>query len=255
MNTNRFIAPSSRLPELDGIRGIAIILVLIWHYVALGVPIDTGSRLFRIVFYLRQSWCGVDLFFVLSGFLIGGILLDASNSKKLFKTFYIRRALRILPLYFCLLIAFSIGAYLTAHGWGDAAYYGLDEKMPIWVYWLLLQNIWSSLTGEWGCHWLGVTWSLAIEEQFYLTLPLLIRYTPRRILVWIIGALIIAAPILRTILFYNYQFGSFAGYWLMPCRTDALGLGVMLAIVTRHKNGSAMLIKYRRLIQAAFLLS
>ena len=255
MSTNRFINPTARLPELDGIRGLAILLVLIWHYVALGVAIDPGSRLFRVVFYLRQAWCGVDLFFVLSGFLIGGILIDARRSESFFNTFYIRRALRILPLYFLLLVTFSIGDHLTQRGWAASVQYAFDEKGPIWVYWLLVQNIWSAATGQWGCHWLGVTWSLAIEEQFYITLPLLIRFTPARILPWLIVVLVVSAPILRTVLYYHYQFGQFSGYWLMPCRTDALGLGVLLAIAIRSQQGWQKITELKWLVITLFLLS
>lgn len=255
MPAERFIKPTSRLPELDGIRGVAIFLVLIWHYIALGVAIDPGSRLFRIVFYLRQAWCGVDLFFVLSGFLIGGILIDARNSKRFFETFYIRRVFRILPLYFLVLLTFYLGEYLTQRNLGAAVRYAFDEKGPMWVYWLLVQNIWSSATGQWGSHWLGVTWSLAIEEQFYITLPLLIRFTPKRILPWIISGLVVMAPVLRSLLYYHYQFGQFAGYWLMPCRTDALGLGVLLAILIRSERGWRRFVEFKLFIWGLFAVA
>jgi peptidoglycan/LPS O-acetylase OafA/YrhL len=255
MSEARFINPTSRLPELDGIRGVAIGLILIWHYFAIRVPINPDSRLFQFVFYLRQSWCGVDLFFVLSGFLIGGILIDARESKHFFRTFYLRRAFRILPLYFLVLISFSVGAYLTERGWGASVKYAFDQNGPIWSYWFLVQNIWSAATGQWGSHWLGVTWSLAIEEQFYITLPLLVRYTSTRLLPWVVLALVGLAPILRTILYYHYQFGQFSGYWLMPCRTDALGLGVLLAVLIRSAHGWRTLINNKWIVVVSLCAS
>ena len=95
---------SVRIPALDGLRGIAILLVLLRHAI-FGVTsvqgIEAHSRFASFVIACGQlSWSGVDLFFVLSGFLIGGILLDARSSPRYFQTFYIRRAYRILPLYF-----------------------------------------------------------------------------------------------------------------------------------------------------------
>src|SRR5262249_59028385 len=102
---------SVRIPALDGLRGIAILLVLLRHAI-FGVTsiqgIETHSALANFVIACGQlTWSGVDLFFVLSGFLIGGILLDARSSPRYFQTFYIRRAYRILPLYF-LIIGLSL---------------------------------------------------------------------------------------------------------------------------------------------------
>src|SRR5262245_13203211 len=90
----------ARISELDGLRGLAILLVLLWHY-AVGPVIVHQSTLanFLIVRSLNLAWSGVDLFFVLSGFLIGGILLDHRDTTHYFRTFYIRRICRIVPLY------------------------------------------------------------------------------------------------------------------------------------------------------------
>src|SRR5262249_37296796 len=89
-----------RVPELDGIRGLAIVLVLIWHFfVALAEPERPATLLSYMQAACRLTWTGVDLFFVLSGFLIGGILLDHKDSPTFFKIFYARRFFRIVPLY------------------------------------------------------------------------------------------------------------------------------------------------------------
>lgn len=247
--------PAARIAELDGIRGIAILMVLIWHLVALGVPIDPSSRLFRVVFYLRICWSGVDLFFVLSGFLIGGILLDARGSPNFFKTFYARRAARILPLYFLGLVLFQCVVALHARGHFPNMGYLVADGAPGWVYWIFGQNIWSAVTGSWGPHWLGVTWSLAVEEQFYILLPLLVYFVPPRAFGWVIGALVCAAPLLRSVLFYAYEHGPYATCWLMPCRLDALGLGVLGALLLRSEKGAAFLRRNYYLVVVLFLVS
>ena len=98
----------NRIKELDGIRGLAILMVLILHYfyqLSLG-SVDNGSLLVHLHNFTHWFWSGVDLFFVLSGFLIGGIIIDNRESKNFLQVFYIRRALRILPAYSLLLIAF-----------------------------------------------------------------------------------------------------------------------------------------------------
>src|SRR5216117_2710692 len=90
----------ARIPELDGIRGLAILLVLVWHYWASRVHPPLGSAFAGIWMLCGLTWSGVDLFFVLSGFLIGGVLLEQRDSANYFKTFYVRRVCRIFPIYF-----------------------------------------------------------------------------------------------------------------------------------------------------------
>src|SRR4051812_30675513 len=87
--------PGGRIPALDGLRGIAILSVVVFHYFVIQLPLTYGPHLIVLVLG-RSLWSGVDLFFVLSGFLIGGILLDARDSANYYGTFYIRRACRIL---------------------------------------------------------------------------------------------------------------------------------------------------------------
>ena len=92
--------PSPRMPELDGLRGAAILLVLIWHFWAGLAQPATGSIAALLAWPFHFAWSGVDLFFVLSGFLIGGILIDQRSATNYFRIFYFRRACRILPLYY-----------------------------------------------------------------------------------------------------------------------------------------------------------
>ena len=102
------------MPELDGLRGIAILLVLIYHYIVDILVVEPGSTGAFLLTCVRLSWSGVDLFFVLSGFLIGGILIDNRLSQNYFKAFYVRRICRIFPLYFFWLFLFC-GLLLAAH--------------------------------------------------------------------------------------------------------------------------------------------
>jgi len=214
----RALINSQRVRELDGLRGIAILLVLIWHYVI--VPADTvpGSKLAYLFALGRLTWSGVDLFFVLSGFLIGGILLDAKDSTNYFSVFYRRRFFRILPLYAVVLVI-----VWATHGnaWLKA------DLLPWWSYVTLTQNFVMAVRNTLGGNALAITWSLAIEEQFYLTLPLVIRFTSRKTLKRIVLAFIILAPVIRLVVFL--RLGPTAAQVLMPCRADALLIGVGIA--------------------------
>ena len=133
---------SERVPEIDGLRGLAIISVIFWHFFAGAVPTEPGTLPAYLLLPLSLTHTGVQLFFVLSGFLIGGILLDAKHSETYFKTFYVRRALRILPLYWILTTAYVIAAttFSLPFMFNDAA--------PAPIYFALLQDIWISRPGH-----------------------------------------------------------------------------------------------------------
>ncbi len=166
-----------RIKELDGIRGAAILFVLAYHYFSNGAGINNPiGRQFLKLFSI--GWSGVDLFFVLSGFLIVGILLDAKSSNNYFSSFYIRRALRILPLYYLLLTLFLILPIFISN---DGIF---KLTFPFWSYLLFIQNLFM-IKFDLGTSWLGVTWSLAIEEQFYLLLPILVWKLDKKRLVYI----------------------------------------------------------------------
>ncbi len=215
----------TRLRELDGLRGLAILMVLIWHYVI--VPADTvpGSKLAYLLALGRLTWSGVDLFFVLSGFLIGGILLDAKDSTNYFSVFYRRRFFRILPLYAVVLV---IVWAMPGNAWLKA------DLLPWWSYATLTQNFVMAVRNTLGGNALAITWSLAIEEQFYLTLPLVVRFTNRKTLKRILLAFIILAPATRLLVFL--RLGPTAAYVLMPCRADALLIGVGIAALRRENH-------------------
>lgn len=211
-----------RIPQLDGLRGLAIILVIIGHYFA---EVPHGLSFFG------PGWLGVDLFFVLSGFLIGGILLRNKSSNSFFSTFYIRRICRIIPIYYLILTLTLIvitNEFLYFNAWNRGT-------LPIATYFSFTQNIYMSYAGLQDTPWLLPTWTLAVEEQFYLILPLIIRFVPERLLLRVVVVLILFAPILRMLLLFSGVMHKIAVYVLLPCRWDLLFLGVLAAIIQRDK--------------------
>jgi len=230
---------------LDGVRGVAILLVIIWHYVYCSVGLEVGSLLAYLNRTLILTWSGVDLFFVLSGFLIVGILLNIKGSASFFKTFYTRRICRIFPLYFLMLFLFVI-IYQYSDNW----LFRLDG-IPILSYFTFTQNFFMHNRG-FGAGWLGVTWSLAIEEQFYLIIPLLVWLLNKQQLFCLFIFLICLSPVFRFII--SSGFGS---YVFSFARADSILMGGVLALIIRHSNARKLLLenyKYLVLSFFAFLL-
>lgn len=223
---------SKRLQGLDGVRGLAICLVLIYHYFAIGFQFSPGSAAAYAQKLLGLSWAGVDLFFVLSGFLIGGILMDHRDAKNYFAIFYLRRAARILPPYLLLLAGWLLVDSANVLR-GESREWLLAGCPPLWMCLLFVQNIWMGLVGEHGGNWLGVTWSLAIEEQAYLLLPLLARLlTPK----WFVGAIvgmILSAPLFRLEALGHHALGAYV--W-PHCRWDGIAFGVLGAWLARRDS-------------------
>jgi peptidoglycan/LPS O-acetylase OafA/YrhL len=227
---------AGRIVELDGIRGLAILLVLIWHYVVNSVEnIAHGSWQAYVLFPLRITWSGVDLFFVLSGFLIGGILYDAKDAKGYYRTFYCRRMYRIFPVYFAWTAIFFIGLFLTRDDYAGSLRRIFNADLPLWSYPVFAQNIAMAWDQTFGPKWMGMTWSLAVEEQFYLLLPFLVRNLNRRGIFLLALSMILFAPIVRSGLwFYGNEF--FGPYVLLPSRADAFGFGILVALACRTKH-------------------
>jgi peptidoglycan/LPS O-acetylase OafA/YrhL len=241
---------AGRIAELDGVRGLAILLVLIWHYFEI-VPAQS-ILLFRIIHMaFSLSWSGVDLFFVLSGFLIGGILYDARESENYFRTFYLRRVHRIFPVYFLWIALFFVGLFFASPSRSGALRDIFNSDVPVWSYPLFIQNLLMAKRQILGCAWLGITWSLAVEEQFYLLLPMAVRHFRIRTLVALVALSILAAPVIR-IFFAHAGNIYYAPYVLLPCRADALGSGVLIAIAVRQERVWRMLESHRHYLYLTF---
>jgi peptidoglycan/LPS O-acetylase OafA/YrhL len=226
--------PIKRSPTLDAVRGIAILLVVIWHYFHTaphGIKIPPSN-----IFLVNLTWSGVDLFFVLSGFLIGGILIDNRSATRYFSVFYIRRCARILPLYF-VAVAFIL-SFMAPH-------------QSFLAYLTFTQNI------TWGIAGFpltsDVTWSLCVEEQFYLLVPLLIWIIPTKRLPYVLIALAALAPPIR--IFLRETLNPLAAYAMMPARMDSLFLGVLIAWSIRQKNIKAWLGEHRSTLAVPLLLA
>lgn len=213
-------------PVLDSVRGTAAIMVMLSH--AYGDGVFTN---FPLLAYGRT---GVDLFFVLSGFLITRILLATKGEPNYFKNFYIRRMLRIFPLYYLFLVIYYFVMPLVQphpmHNQGS------------WWFWIYLQNIPSIFK---GMHIDGPShfWSLAVEEHFYLIWPLLVYLIPENKLYRLSIGLIAAAIVCRTIFIWIHLIPSFFTF----CRMDGLAFGTLLACLEREQKLSLWLPRFRAL--------
>lgn len=219
-----------REPVLDGIRGLAIALVLYHHFViysALSPEVRLDYHLFRIG---TSAWLGVDLFFVLSGFLITGILYDAKKSQHYFRNFYARRALRIFPLYY----TFLVGVFLFLPLFLEPAAKGALTDGQLW-YWTYTSNIDVAIDRWQKPLHLGHFWSLAVEEQFYLIWPVVVLAFSRSALLRITALCFFGALLLRFML--PNWLPPLANYVLMPTRMDAFAAGAIVALLVRGPGG------------------
>lgn len=239
---NAILSSEQHIVELTGIRGVAVLMVLIWHFIGAVISPSLGSASTWLSSILVFGRTGVDLFFVLSGFLIIGILVDKRENGNYFATFYLRRAARILPPYLLLLVFF----------WGftlclpSNTYFNSDIG-PV-TYLLFLQNWYMSFHNEWGPSASSVTWSVAIEEQFYLVFPVVVYLTPvprLRIILCATGAISAAA---RAYFHLKYPENHFAPYVNTLLRLDELCLGGLIALAFRREQSLAWLNMRRPLI-------
>jgi peptidoglycan/LPS O-acetylase OafA/YrhL len=221
------------IPALDGVRGLAILLVMIFHFSRYGHGLTRSDLLVDEMYYRFASagWIGVDLFFVLSGFLITGILYDAKGSSRYFRNFYVRRALRIFPLYYGALLFFLL---VLPRMRPDHRGLDLLVRDAPW-YWSYLSNVKIALDGWPDFGALGHFWSLAVEEQFYLVWPVIVLMLGRRQLLYACVACIAGALITRVAL--NAGGNGTAAFVLTPARIDALAVGGFLAVTSRAPGG------------------
>jgi peptidoglycan/LPS O-acetylase OafA/YrhL len=219
----------AHLPALDGLRGLAILLVVMLHLtLQIHDPSGMGARILKRVFFF--GWSGVDLFFVLSGFLITGILDDAKGTSNYFRVFYARRMLRILPLYYgALLILFVLPHLVTAAG---AHRFIVPLKDQLW-YWFYLQNFHPLPNLSIGLA--GHFWTLAIEEQFYLVWPVVILACSRKNALRICGGLFLLSVVFRL---FTANFNPWLGAYTNTLgHLDGLAVGSALALLYRSPGG------------------
>jgi peptidoglycan/LPS O-acetylase OafA/YrhL len=215
---------SPRIPALDGVRALAILLVIPHNVDMLKAPFPAFE--YPLVALMHAGWIGVQLFFVLSGFLITGNLLDTRNSANYLSAFFGRRILRIMPLYFVALgVAFVIAPALGTVPQKLHA----TQSHQIWL-WTFLSN-WSQPFGG-KVYGFGHFWSLAVEEQFYLLWPFVVlRCRPARLL-WVCAAAAGVALVVRVLLLVTHAPRETL-YMFTVCRMDALALGAAAAAVIR----------------------
>lgn len=213
------------MPPLDALRGVAVLLVLAHNF---NVVDAHGGLSSAMEAAMNIGWVGVQLFFVLSGFLITGILLDTARAKNYYQAFFARRTLRIFPLYYVVLaLGFFVLPLLTAVPPGHGTHQG-------WL-WTYLTN-WAEPFGR-GEPAFPHFWSLAVEEQFYLIWPVIVHRMSARGVTRLGGVLLLLVPIVRVLC--RSHWNAEAAYTFTICRVDALAVGAMLAAVLRDPHWSA----------------
>jgi len=210
----------NHLPALDGLRGLAVVLVLAHNFDIIALPSGPVEHVIDLA--LNIGWIGVQLFFVLSGFLITRILLQTQNSANYYSAFFGRRVLRIFPLYYsALLVAFVVLPWLGQASAGLAH----DQAQQAWL-WLYLSN-WSGLL-NFESHVFPHFWSLAIEEQFYLLWPLLVHRRNASQVLRLCLVIAVVSPTVRVAMLWQHAEVE-SIYTYTVCRMDALALGAAVA--------------------------
>jgi peptidoglycan/LPS O-acetylase OafA/YrhL len=213
------------MPELDAIRGIAILAVLFYHGFYWGVDLTQFSRPVRL--FLTGMWAGrlgVNLFFVLSGFLITGLLIDSKGRTDYYSRFYKRRALRILPAYILTILVLVVVKHAPWNFIGLSLLY-LSNLTPLFGIAIAYP----------------ILWSLAVEEHFYFVWPTVVRKLPIRQLMFCCVAIVLLSPLSRLVTFYwsrKNGFVSFVGNDYTWNSADGLACGALLSIWLRNCHPS-----------------
>jgi peptidoglycan/LPS O-acetylase OafA/YrhL len=235
----------AHLPALDGLRGVAVLLVVLLHFtMQIQKPAGLATFLLKRVFFF--GWSGVDLFFVLSGFLITGILDDAKGTSNYFRVFYARRMLRILPLYYGALLVVFVTPYLVSLEGGRFVVPLTDQ---LW-YWFYLQNVHPLPQPFVGL--VGHFWTLAIEEQFYLVWPVIVLLLSRRSALWLCMILLPLSIIYRA--FTGYVVPTLGSYTDTFAHLDGLAVGSALALLYRIPGATDRIKRWLPILAPASLV-
>lgn len=192
------------------------------------------------------GWAGVDLFFVLSGFLIGTILIRNKQSPHYFSTFYIRRFVRIVPNYYLLIGIFLL--LLTIPYFSRSEFLHKSNNIPWWSYLVMVHNIYMGHLHSLGSDAVNVTWSIGIEEQFYLVYPLIVFVVPKKWIPFILGLAILMASVIRG--YYDHWIPR---YVLLPCRMDSIAFGALAAWFNEETDMPKLVRKYSRWLSLVML--
>jgi peptidoglycan/LPS O-acetylase OafA/YrhL len=262
---NRRFSPidfKTRFPALDGIRALAVTLVFLMHY---GGGAHGGRWTAALNAIRLRGWVGVDLFFVLSGFLITGVLYDTREDSHFFRRFFARRALRIFPVFYLAAVIVLMLTPVFAYQWRLG-------QLPLLIY---LGNIpaafddslYKVVSANHFRAQLSLThlWSLCVEEQFYLLWPLVVwRVRDRVRLLWVAGGISLLALALREgmLLYSRGPVAMNLINYTLPFRMDALLVGGVLALLLRGESAERwqrackwVLLAAGSLVGAIFVLS
>jgi peptidoglycan/LPS O-acetylase OafA/YrhL len=229
MPTDRPVQPKAaqpnepRITALDGLRGLMTILVLLSHYFAEiinGIPV------------LGLGWFAVHMFFVLSGFLIGRLIIEKMDCVNFASVFVMRRVCRTVPSYMIsVVLIFAVLWIFRVESWTH-----FQHEFPMWSYFTFSQNIFMGMTNDVGIYWLAPTWTLALEEQLYVLLPLVFFLAPRRFWLPSLIGVALLAVVLRALIFTTGAIGSNWALVMLPTRGDVLVIGVIAAIVYKQRT-------------------
>lgn len=226
-----------RIGALDGLRGFLTILVLLSHFFS-ELPGGTTA--------LALGWIAVDSFFVLSGFLVGRLMIDKGNAANFLKVFYTRRILRTFPIYM-VCIALSLAIFSLFEGsWTEN-----DRAFSPYVYFTFTQNLKMASDATIGAHWLSPTWTLAVEEQFYLVAPVVMLLLSGRTRLAVLAFIAAMALVFRA---HEYSSGALAVEYLPLAwaRADSLAVGLIAACLSReYENWCA---RYSRTLLTSVLV-
>jgi peptidoglycan/LPS O-acetylase OafA/YrhL len=239
--------PASRIAQLDGLRGIAILLVISFHYInnqLLHAESAIGKILCKATSF---GWVGVDLFFVLSGFLIGNILIKNKGSKNYISTFYMRRIVRIVPNYYLAVSVFLIICAIPF--FADNRFLTGDNVLPWWSYYVMVHNNYMAAMNSMGNNAFSITWSIGIEEQFYIIFPFIVYFIKDKWLPALLSLVIVAACLFRM------QFTEWIpAYVLLPSRMDSIAFGFVVAYYYQKEYFKTTFLKHSKYFLGIFLL-
>jgi peptidoglycan/LPS O-acetylase OafA/YrhL len=212
----------ARVKCLDGLRGLMTIFVVVSHYFG-----EVPHGVVAVTF----GWIAVDMFFVLSGYLVGKLILEKQHNDNFFAVFYVRRACRTLPIYAVCVAVSAVAIRMVAAPWIDA-----DVQFPLWSYLSFTQNIFMVTTDSVGAHWLSPTWTLAVEEHFYLLVPAVFFLVPRRRIASVLIGCALAAVAGRALLCGLSPYCVVPASVLLPGRADVLILGLLAALAIKTEG-------------------